>query len=350
MSTDATGHGTISTQLPTSVPEGTVIVARLDAGAGGVSGLSNGVVAASAADLAVSLSAQAHQNGLRQEVDLSATVTNHGSGPATNVVLTITPSRDFLYALMPLPPGQFSTGPVDTLTIPTLAAGATETLVGELNTTIDSPVVFDATVTSTTPDPNPADNSASLSVVTPTTAPPTLTSVVLGSAATTVTGSFSGDPSTTYLIRFFSGSSPDTINPNPPGFGTANVTTDASGHADFVASLPATAQPAIALEAYATGPGGTTDLSNVVSATSSADLVLKIVPLPATIPLGGSIMVTATVTNLGPSTANEVLLTLGVPAGVPFGLEPVAPGDSTQFGPNSVTLRCRACSPGNRRR
>ncbi|MGB0560902.1 MAG: S8 family serine peptidase [Spirulinaceae cyanobacterium] len=97
---------------------------------------------------------------------------------------------------------------------------------------------------------------------------PTLSSAQTSGSATTVTGTISETPNTTYTLEFFS-------NPNNDGegqqfIGSQQVTTDAAGNANFTANLPGTAVGQF-VTATATDDGGnTSEFSGAIEIAASA--------------------------------------------------------------------------------
>jgi titin len=85
---------------------------------------------------------------------------------------------------------------------------------------------------------------------------PVLTSAVFNGYNTTITGTLSGRPNTTYTLEFF-----DNPVPNPSGYGEGTqyigskaVTTDATGHATFSAAFVLYFPPGDSISATATSP------------------------------------------------------------------------------------------------
>jgi titin len=101
---------------------------------------------------------------------------------------------------------------------------------------------------------------------------PTLTAAQFAGGVTTIAGTFSGQPLTTYTLEFFANDSAD-----PSGFGqgmrwlfSVQVTTDASGNADFTVSGLGTVSVGQFVTATATDLGNdTSEFSNDVSVTNS---------------------------------------------------------------------------------
>ncbi len=116
---------------------------------------------------------------------------------------------------------------------------------------------------------------------------PVLTSAVTTGRSTTIAGTLSGSPDTTYRVEFFSNSTAD-----PSGYGQgktflgfANVTTDASGTAHFSISRHVGLSPGEFVSATATDPGGDTSefsADRVVVGLASTTLVSPAVATAST--------------------------------------------------------------------
>src|SRR5262249_27028764 len=89
---------------------------------------------------------------------------------------------------------------------------------------------------------------------------PVLSSVISTDTTTTITGSLSAAPDTTYTLEFYSNA-----NPDPSGYGegqslimSSPVTTDDSGLASFALPTPSVLVPGQSITATATDPVGNT--------------------------------------------------------------------------------------------
>jgi titin len=99
---------------------------------------------------------------------------------------------------------------------------------------------------------------------------PQLTSATSGGGTTTVAGTFTGTPNTTYVIQLFANT-----DANPSGFGegetllgTITVTTDGSGNASFSAVFDTNVSLGECIAATATDPSNNTSaFSNCVTVT-----------------------------------------------------------------------------------
>jgi titin len=85
---------------------------------------------------------------------------------------------------------------------------------------------------------------------------PVLTSAVSGGGFTTIQGTFTGRPSTTYLLEFFADS--NTPAQGKRFLGAVVVTTDAMGHANIVLTIGVELDPGMGVTATATDPANNT--------------------------------------------------------------------------------------------
>jgi len=182
---------------------------------------------------------------------------------------------------------------------------------------------------------------------------PVLTSAVTNTVRTTVNGALNSTPNTTFRIEFFSNASCDSS-----GFGEGetflearNVTTDASGAASFSLPLSSTpVPPNRSITATATDPNGnTSEFSRcvpVVAATS--DLAITKTDSPDPVNAGSPLTYTITVSNAGPNTATNVVVTDALPAGVTFSSVTTSQGSCTAppvGGTGTVTCSIGSLSP-----
>ncbi len=276
----------------------------------------------------------------------NVTVANQGPSPATGVALT-----EVLSAGLTFDTADPSQGTYDSVTgVWTVGALANT---GSAGLTITARVTQAGTVTNTAtitahdqPDPDPTDNTASVTVTTETIADLAIT--------TTLTGAAIPGLETTYTIGVTNlGPSPVTaagvtdvfpaaivapawtciVDPGSScaaASGTGNlattVTLEAGDHATFAVTgtIAANATGLLVNTATVTAPAGAVDgdpTNN--SATSSAALTpsadLQITKAgPANAVAGTTIVYTITVTNAGPSDATGVTLTDPTPAGLTF--------------------------------
>ncbi len=263
------------------------------------------------------------------DLSYSITVTNNGPSDASDVVLTDT-----------LPAGTTfvsSSCGANPCAIGTLAAGASVvvTLVVNVDANATGPLVNEATVTATTPDPSPANNTSTFeTAVTP--APADL------SIAKTASGESTVGSNATYTI---------VVTNNGPGAATDVVVTDelpadttlvsssagcsgtttitcavgtlaagASATIEIVVTLPATPQT---VSNTATVAASTSD-PDAGNNTSTADIVVTLEPSDLSITktaeftdstVGSNATYTIVVTNLGPGEATDIVVTDELPAG-----------------------------------
>ncbi|GIW87789.1 MAG: hypothetical protein KatS3mg108_2113 [Isosphaeraceae bacterium] len=180
--------------------------------------------------------------------------------------------------------------------------------------------------------------------------PPSLSSATTTGTTTTVAGSLTSTPSTTFTIEFYANDPPG--DPSGAGqgqrfLGTTTVTTDGSGFASFSANLsPAAADgqliSALAIVADPSSPptnGNTSPFAvNVTNEEVQADLVVTITaaatpPAPSgQVPTSALFTYTITVSNQGDGPAVAVNLANTIPTGTSF-----VGGTASQGGPLSQT-------------
>jgi uncharacterized repeat protein (TIGR01451 family) len=162
---------------------------------------------------------------------------------------------------------------------------------------------------------------------------PVLTSATSdGISSTTINGTFNSTPNHSFLIQFFS-----SIAPDPSGYGEARVflgsttvMTDGSGNATFSATLSIGVGARVSITSTATDvtvvgspPAPVNDTSEFsadipVVVTGTADLSIGILATPNPVIAGNPLTYSLTVTNHGPNTATEVVLSDELPNGVTF--------------------------------
>ena len=172
---------------------------------------------------------------------------------------------------------------------------------------------------------------------------PVLTSAQSDGIATTVIGTLTSTPSTTFTIELFSDAVPHSSGRGEAKqfLGDTTVTTDAGGNTSFTASV-APSNPGVAVTATATGPKGTSEFAANVIVTAapphpSADLSVTINDAPDPVERGQVLTYSITLANHGPSAASNVVLSLPAPAGTTF--ESVAQTGGAPFAcnPSSCT-------------
>jgi uncharacterized repeat protein (TIGR01451 family) len=148
---------------------------------------------------------------------------------------------------------------------------------------------------------------------------PVLSAAQSDGGSTTIQGTLSEAPNTTYLIQFFSSPTEDST-----GFGQGDVlvgslpvTTDNTGNVSFTASVPQGSTPGQYISATATDPAGnTSEFALDVVLQPQIDLVVTGTVTPASVPAGGQVTYAINVANQGNLSATQVTLTDQLPAGV----------------------------------
>ena len=145
---------------------------------------------------------------------------------------------------------------------------------------------------------------------------PVITSATLVGTSTAIAGTLNSTANTVFRIEFFSSQTS-----NPSGFGegqnfigSASVTTDASGNANFDQTVPVTVFPGQIVAATATNPTGNTSefsrsiqLGGIAGGTpADLSVIATITPAPET---GSDVTKRITVNNAGPATALSVTVT-----------------------------------------
>ena len=259
------------------------------------------------------------------DLTYTITVTNHGPSDASDVVLTDT-----------LPAGTTfvsSSCGANPCAIGTLPAGAAVvvTLVVSVDANATSPLVNQATVTATTPDPAPANNtsrfetavtpaSADLSVV--KTGPATIVASTDLAYSLTVTNNGPSDaagvvltdvlPAGTTFVSSSCGANPCAIGALASGASVAvtlvvNVDADATGPLVNTATVTAaTSDPA---------PANDTSTFETAVTPAPADLSITKAADFADSTVGSNATYTIVVTNNGPGAAHDVVVTDELPAG-----------------------------------
>lgn len=137
--------------------------------------------------------------------------------------------------------------------------------------------------------------------------------------ATTVDGTLSEAPDSTYFIQLFSSPQAD-----PSGYGqgqqlmgSMTVQTDDQGVASFSVSLPPNAGPGEVISATATdGSGDTSEFAEAIPVQGQINLVLTGTATPDPVADGADLTYALTVKNLGMAAAYNVMLNDQLPAGV----------------------------------
>jgi uncharacterized repeat protein (TIGR01451 family) len=148
---------------------------------------------------------------------------------------------------------------------------------------------------------------------------PVLTLAQSDGGATTIQGSLSESPNTSYLIQIFASPAPD-----PSGYGqgkvvlgSITVTTDDEGNATFTVPISSGASPGQSIAATATDPAGnTSEFSADATVQGQIDLQLTASATPDPVPAGGQVTYTLRVANSGTIAADGVILSDQLPASV----------------------------------
>jgi len=148
---------------------------------------------------------------------------------------------------------------------------------------------------------------------------PVLTSSQSDGSATTVQGSLTSIPNTSFLIQFF-GSPTEDPTGNGEGkdlLGSTYLKTDGNGRATLDTGLPAGSSPGQFISATATSPSGdTSEFSVDIKTAGQINLELTGTGTPNPVLAGNQETYTFTVANQGDIAAHQVLFTDQIPAGV----------------------------------
>jgi uncharacterized repeat protein (TIGR01451 family) len=317
---------------------------------------------AQSADLSVTKSGSPNPAIAGSTITYTIMLANGGPDTASNVALTDTLSPDTTFVSMTQDTGpafSLMTPPVGgtgtvTATAATFASGASAqfTLVVKINASRPLGFVSNtATVTSTTADPNAADNTATTFTevvtmanlsVTKTDSPDPVMAGTNLTYALTVTNSGPSDaqnvvlsdntPANTTFVSMMQTSGPAFTITTPVVGGTGTVTASI-----VTLAAGATATFTLVVNVNASTPNGATITNTATAVTTtndpnltnnsatqtttvntSADLVVTKTDAPDPVNAGSNITYTLTLTNNGPSDAQTVSLADGVPAGTTF--------------------------------
>ncbi len=346
-------------QLTLDIPAGSVLVSLVntatittfpitDPNAANDSATDTDTVTTSA-DLSVNKTDSADPISPGDVLDYAVTVTNNGPSDAQNLQVTDTLPAFGSFAITGIVPSAGSCGSAGTLvtcTLGSLPAGGTWTITISVLLDPATPgglYTDTATVTSTTPDPVPGNDSDDESTI-------VLPAVDMVVTKTDGVASVAAGTSTTYTITL-TNDGPSTADagivvsdPIPAGTvgsesepdcgiaaGTFTCTTAASiapfGSVSYQLTLfitPGYASATVANTASVTfNPTAETDPTNdsatdVDTVTSSADLAITKTDLADPVQAGDDVTYDITVTNLGPSDAAGVVVTDTLPGSVTF--------------------------------
>ncbi|MDW8396424.1 MAG: choice-of-anchor Q domain-containing protein, partial [Anaerolineae bacterium] len=332
------------------------------------------------ADLEVSKSASPSPVIAGQVITYTVIVTNTStSGAANNLVLTDTLFGGATFGGVVSSGGfalQSSTSSQAVFTLGSLGAGVSTTLVFTATAPASGPITNVVTVTSGNPDPNPANNT--FTVTTQVTPAAYLSVVKSANYAALAPGIIAPSGQLTYIVvvtnngpsaatltvtdTLASGVSfvAATINGAPCTFSAPNVvcTTSAAIPAGSAATVlitvtaPATQNTVFTNTATASTPAFpfTPFSSNVVTLTTagSADLAIFKSAAPSPVLAGQPIVYTVILQNLGPSVATNVVVTDVLQGGATFGNVLLAVGLSLQSSvTNAVTFTVSTLPAGS---
>jgi uncharacterized repeat protein (TIGR01451 family) len=349
----ANGTGTLSATLLTAGPQ---TITATDTANSSITGTSSSITVSASAGLAISVAGPATVIAGTQ-VTYTLSLTNAGPSDAANVTLTDTIPTPLFFATFTAPPGWNVTAPVTgsrkfTATLASLPAGASAvfTLVAfSLPVPVFESLTNTASVTSTTTDSTPADESDSVtSMLVPqadlsvgTTGPATATA---GTNVTyTITLANTG-PSDVFDVTLsdtltagvtfvsFTPSSTDFFVTTPPVGGTGTITAINSGvnagstftftlvvrvNPDAAAGTTVTNTASATIASFDTNPANNSS-STTTSVLAAADLAVTNAASPDPVTAGNQLTYTLSLTNKGPSDAQSITLTDALPAGTTF--------------------------------
>jgi uncharacterized repeat protein (TIGR01451 family) len=310
-----------------------------------ISTVSTGVAPAESADISVTKSAIPNPVSPGQTVTYTITASNAGPSDAQNVVLTDTVPSEIVNPEYSTDGGLTWNPWTGSYTIGTLPNGASTTILirGTASPSATGTIENTADITSTTPDPNPCNNTYSvITIVEP-----------VESADVSVTKSASPNPvapgqTLTYAITASNAGPSDAQNvvitdtiPSgiagvefstdggitwSPWTGTFNIGTLPSGTSRTIlirGTVSSTAKGTITNTANVTSttpdPNPNNNTSSVVTKVKqngSADVSIKKTVTPCLAMPGQTIIYTIVVSNAGPANAQNVVLTDAIPSGI----------------------------------
>ncbi|MBK8069170.1 MAG: IPTL-CTERM sorting domain-containing protein [Rhodanobacteraceae bacterium] len=367
------GSSAASTSFSLNVAAGVpydVVVHEVNAG-GGVGAaytldVSSDAPCGAGADLAVVLADTPDPVAAGSNISYTATLTNTGPGDATNasVSLPVPAGTSFVSATADGGGSCTNVSPITCSWAGTTANGAvrTATIVVSVPANAVSNTLINAVVTaaSDTPDSDPADNTSTTGTAVITTADlsmslsdtpdPVTAGTQLSYTATLTNGGPSDAQNARFSVDIPAGTS--LVAATPVGgscTGSTTVTCTWAGatapgvnrSAAIVVAVPANVVDGSFLDASASAASDTSDLAggnNLANATTSviasADLSISLTDTPDPVIAGTQLTYVATLTNAGPSDAQDAMITLPLPAGTSFVSAAASAGGS-----------CNAASP-----
>ena len=341
------------------------------------------VGAAGTADLSITNAASPNPVLAGNNITYTVVVTNNGPASASTVVFSESiPANTTLVSVTPTSgtSGWTCTPGVISCTIPTFAAGAstTFTVVVTVNAgTASGTVITDtANVSSATTDPNPSNNVATVTVVVATagqadlavtkTGTPnpvlagnkiTYTVVVTNNGPAAVANPLLTDtvPANTTI---FSTSAPTGWSCNSPSGGKftcpgpASMAANTSATFTFVMTVTAgTAPGTVITNSVSIGPtandpnlaNNTASTSSTVASPTQADVAIVKTASPEPVDQGTNLTYTLQVTNNGPATAQNVVVTDPLPSQVTYASSSTTQGSCSLSG---TTVTCNLGSIG----
>ncbi|MCI0390612.1 MAG: FG-GAP-like repeat-containing protein [Acidobacteria bacterium] len=162
---------------------------------------------------------------------------------------------------------------------------------------------------------------------------PVLISALNNIKQTTVNGTLNSAPNTSFRVEFFSNAACDIsgFGEGETFLGAIDVTTNANGAASFSAPLSTLVPTNRVITATATDPGGnTSEFSRCVTVVEArSDLVITKTDSPDPVNVGSPLTYAIVVSNSGPNTATNVVVTDALPAGVTFNSVTTSQGSCT---------------------
>ena len=313
-----------------------------------------GVAGAGQADLSVTNTASPNPVSAGSNITYTQTVTNSGPASASTVTFTETLPANTTAVSLSGPAGWTCSVGTLTCTIATFAvstANFTFAVTVSPNVTSGSTITQTDSVSSTTSDPNPGNNSASASVQVADSADLSVTNaaspvpVLAGANISYTQVVTNGGPSTATAARFTESTPPDTtfvqLTPLPSGWScilpiagtTGTITCTNPSFAPGTASFPVVVKvdpgttAGTAINDIATANSSTTDpnpannsaiAADVVATATQADLITTNSAAPTSVAAGSTVTYTQSVTNNGPLAAASPSFTQTTPPNTNF--------------------------------